>query len=109
MEQRPIFLHQVSYYSLCMLETHLLKKQCPTILTINLSNKRKVTFFGKHTQEEEPLIIFLMSLRIYSLEWLPLTHKRDQKFRKLLLINGSREQFALTDKLNNSSALDNRN
>jgi hypothetical protein len=81
-----------------MLEILHSKKPCRTIHIISLSRKKKLTFFGKLTQEEEPLIILLNSSKICFLEWLLLIQRKDQKSKKLLGINGLKVQFALTAK-----------
>lgn len=66
-------------------------------------------YFGKLTQEEEPLTIFHNNSKIYLQEWLLLIHKKDQRYKKLHLINGLKVQFVHMAKLNNNSVLDNKN
>ena len=88
MVQKQIFLQQVSSYLLCMQEIHHFKKLCQTILIISLLNKKKLMFFGRLIQEEEPLIILVISSKTCLQEWLHIILKKDQKYKKLQVING---------------------
>jgi hypothetical protein len=88
MVQKQIFLQQESYYLLCTQEIHHFKRQCQTILIISLLNKKKLMSFGKLTQEEEPLIILVINLKTCLQEWLHIILKKDQKYKKLQVING---------------------
>lgn len=108
MAQSAIFLPQESFFSSCMLETHLSKKPSQATLITSFWRIKSLILSGRLTQEEDLLIISVNNLKTFSVKWLPIIPMKDQKFNKLLHIHGSRVQFVLTAKLKMSSVWDKR-
>lgn len=98
-EKAAISLLQELYCSLCMLEILLSKKQRLTILTINSSNRKNTTLFGKLIWENDQQITSRSLSRIYLWGWSHLSQQIDLKYSKLPLTLGLRSQFAAITKL----------
>jgi hypothetical protein len=104
-----IFLQQELFCLLCMLVIPHLRKQLLTIHITNLLNKKTMLLFGKHTQEEDHLIILVRVSKICLFEWQHSISMKDQLFNKFLSMHGSLGTYALKMKLNNNLVTDYKN